>query len=369
MEICLKDTLRALRQKKNITQEALAQHLGITSQSVGKWERGEGYPDITLLPAIAAYFDVTIDDLLDVGAARKEEKYKSYQSESEKYKHEGLIEEEIALWERAYAEFPNDCRVMDHLMSAIVCRALYPMPDDDAERIYILGERILETSTDQKIRENTIHSLCITYGSRGETEKALKYADMGGNLHTVRENLRSYVIKGEEGIKECQTYLLQLLNQAAMIASQIAVKKELSAEEMVQSYRFGIDLLNLLFCDGNVGFYAFGIAWRYFSIACIYANKYRDKEKTLEALTSCVEYSVKSVQYEQQGARPYTAPLVNRLTDDPSEVTKNYTGNDCDTYYKKLSTWQNFDFLRDEPRFQALLNRLLEYAEEANHNN
>ena len=57
MEICLKHTLRSLRQQKNVTQEALAQHLGITPQSVGKWERGEGYPDITLLPAIAAYFD------------------------------------------------------------------------------------------------------------------------------------------------------------------------------------------------------------------------------------------------------------------------------------------------------------------------
>ena len=40
MEICLKHTLRSLRQQKNVTQEALAQHLGITSQSVGKWERG-----------------------------------------------------------------------------------------------------------------------------------------------------------------------------------------------------------------------------------------------------------------------------------------------------------------------------------------
>lgn len=43
MEINLKDTLRRLRQKKNITQETLAAYLGITHQSVGKWERGEGF--------------------------------------------------------------------------------------------------------------------------------------------------------------------------------------------------------------------------------------------------------------------------------------------------------------------------------------
>ena len=66
MEINLKEKLRSLRQQKNITQEALANHLGITPQSVGKWERGEGFPDITLLPKIAFYFDVTVDELLCV---------------------------------------------------------------------------------------------------------------------------------------------------------------------------------------------------------------------------------------------------------------------------------------------------------------
>ena len=182
MEICLKDTLRTLRQKKNITQETLAQHLGITSQSVGKWERGEGYPDITLLPAIAAYFDVTIDDLLDVGAARKEEKYWAYVAEAAVYEHEGLVEEIIGVWERAYHEFPNDCRIMNNLMCSIHARGIYPTPDADAERIYSLGEKILENSTDQDIRDSAINILCWVHSSRREKEEALKYAEMGGSL-------------------------------------------------------------------------------------------------------------------------------------------------------------------------------------------
>ena len=70
MEINLKEKLRTLRQRKNVTQEALANHLGITPQSVGKWERGEGYPDITLLPKIAFYFDVTVDELLCVDTSK-----------------------------------------------------------------------------------------------------------------------------------------------------------------------------------------------------------------------------------------------------------------------------------------------------------
>lgn len=70
MQINLKDKLRSLRLQKNITQEALANHLGITPQSVGKWERGEGFPDITLLPRIAFYFDIVKEKAFRKKAAR-----------------------------------------------------------------------------------------------------------------------------------------------------------------------------------------------------------------------------------------------------------------------------------------------------------
>ena len=55
--------IKALRLRRGITQEALAQHLGVTAQAVSKWERGAATPDIGMLPDISAYFGVTIDEL------------------------------------------------------------------------------------------------------------------------------------------------------------------------------------------------------------------------------------------------------------------------------------------------------------------
>ena len=66
MEIRISEKLRQLRKDKGNTQEQLALHLGISQQSVGKWERGEGYPDITLLPGIAHALGITIDELLGI---------------------------------------------------------------------------------------------------------------------------------------------------------------------------------------------------------------------------------------------------------------------------------------------------------------
>ena len=368
MEICLKDTLRALRQKKNITQEALAQHLGITSQSVGKWERGEGYPDITLLPAIAAYFDVTIDDLLDVGAARKEEKLSAYEAEVARYAHDGLVEEIIAVWERAYHEFPNDCRIMNSLMRSIHARGIYPTPDADAKRIYSLGEKILENSTDQKIRDSAIYTLCWVHSSRREKEEALKYAEMGGSLLTTREDLRSDVLEGEEGIKACQEYLTELLRTAGYTAIEMIKKDGVTAEETVAAYQLVIDLLKLLHPDGCLIGHAWNLAMSYAGIASAYA-KMQDADKTLEALEQCVEWSVRDTEYTSKGEPiRYQTPLVNRLTFDPNNRIKNFKGNTCDCNLGDFS-WVCYDFLRGDARFIALQNRMREYAEEANHNN
>ena len=59
----LGEKIRALRLRKGLTQEQVAQQLGVTYQAVSKWENGTNTPDIALLPEIAAFFGVTIDAL------------------------------------------------------------------------------------------------------------------------------------------------------------------------------------------------------------------------------------------------------------------------------------------------------------------
>ena len=52
-----------LRKNNGMTQEQLAEMLGVSSQSISKWENGVTMPDILLLTAIAGFFDITIDEL------------------------------------------------------------------------------------------------------------------------------------------------------------------------------------------------------------------------------------------------------------------------------------------------------------------
>ena len=57
--------IKALRQRRGITQEAMAQHLNITPQAISKWERADAVPDAFVLKKIAAVFNVTVDYLLN----------------------------------------------------------------------------------------------------------------------------------------------------------------------------------------------------------------------------------------------------------------------------------------------------------------
>lgn len=52
------------RHRRGITQEDLAQYIGVSKASVSKWETATTYPDITLLPQLATFFHISIDELM-----------------------------------------------------------------------------------------------------------------------------------------------------------------------------------------------------------------------------------------------------------------------------------------------------------------
>lgn len=357
MEINLKEKLRSLRQQKNITQEALAKHLGITPQSVGKWERGEGFPDITLLPKIAFYFDITVDELLCVDQVKVEDAICEYQRQSKICQHSGENQENLEIWEKAYTEFPQDCRVIEGLMHAINRDAIYPCPRDKAERIIALGEELLQKSTDTRQRENAVQCLCYTYDGI-DKEKALYYADIGGDFHITREHLRSTILDGEEGIEACQSYIMSLIHTAAMTASSMISKTQFTHEETIEAYTFAIDILKRLYSDDNVGFYAFDISYYYYCIALKYSDM-NHTGKTLEALEESCRYAIIEANLKDMD---YTAPMVNRMKHKKSDTFKNYKGNACNLRLKALED-KKFDFLRNEKVFKKIVADLEQYAE------
>ncbi len=104
------ENIARLRRKKEITQEELAGFIGVTKASVSKWENGQSMPDILLLPQLAAFFDVSIDDLIGYEPQLSKEQiqklYLEFTSDFSMLPFDKALEKVRAVLRRYYSCYP-----------------------------------------------------------------------------------------------------------------------------------------------------------------------------------------------------------------------------------------------------------------------
>ena len=118
MTIYISENIKRLRLSNDLTQEALAQILGVSFQSISKWERGESYPDITLLPLISDFFKVSIDELMGINKAQDEEELDALLKE-----YDGLRWDVDRKWktlDKLREKYPTDFRVQIRYIGKIL---------------------------------------------------------------------------------------------------------------------------------------------------------------------------------------------------------------------------------------------------------
>lgn len=109
MNVKIGTKIKALRKRDDITQEKLADALGVTCQAISKWENETGYPDIEYITPIANFFNVTTDFLFSHDTAEKQRKIDDYCKQYDAHNRERKpVEERIDLMRQALAEFPAE---------------------------------------------------------------------------------------------------------------------------------------------------------------------------------------------------------------------------------------------------------------------
>lgn len=349
MNLKLNEQLKRLRGDKGNTQEELATHLGITVQAVSKWERGEGYPDITLLPGIAAYYNVSVDDLLGVGAAEKEKKLSEYRECGAALFREGKTADRVALWRRAQHEYPNELTVIYELMFALQAEDRIAHADEIIE----YGKRLLNESTDSAHRSGAVQSLTYAYNAKKDVENAKKYAEMAGIYHSSRNQLMARLLEGDEAVEYCQCNIQTLTELIHTNINTMLHKGRFTPKEKIEAYRYVCRLYDLLYPDGNCGFYHCRYSDIYRGMAMEYF-KSGDIDPMFDCFFAAAEHSVK---YDTQEGGKYTAFMVDRLTYSRSNAYKSCTENDTGLLLKLLLD-ECFDGFREDARMRRLIEKL-----------
>lgn len=157
MELMIAERIKQYRKERNMTQDALAQALSVSPQSVSKWECGDGYPDITLLPAIANYFEVTVDELIgNDEISAKEDVQKNYFNVVHQLSHDEQLE--LAL--KYHKKYPRNWHIATSLMREIT-RHHRDKLEEYKPLLNEIAERILKECTDSVSRRNAVKSMCM----------------------------------------------------------------------------------------------------------------------------------------------------------------------------------------------------------------
>ena len=188
----LPENLKKYRVLKDLTQEDVAEYLGITAQSVSKWERGESYPDITFLPALANIFETSVDLLIGMDTIRAEETRYNIHKKAVEYQRSGDYDLAEKTYRDALLIYPNKPGMILGLASTL---ALKGNTDEAIE----LMERGLPLSINEKQKATVRATLCFLYLKAGREDKANRLASELPHTRESREVIQPLIQQGLAG--------------------------------------------------------------------------------------------------------------------------------------------------------------------------
>ena len=231
------EKIKALRKAKKLTQEQLAEFLNVSSQAVSKWETGMSSPDIDMLPRLAAFFQTSVDDLLDFDRRRIDAEVDKLVEESVPLRREP--EKAEAFYRDALRKYPNNEVLLNCLLMVI--------PNSRSQEKIEIGERLLDCTTDDEIRLDVLRILALTCHCIGETTMAESYLSRLPELYFLKTEVAAAIRSGDAQIREIEkTENVCLWTLCAML--KMREERAASSEKKAQIHVLFSGLLEL-FCQ------------------------------------------------------------------------------------------------------------------------
>ena len=181
--IYLPQKLREYRKRRGMTQENAAEALGVAPQTVSKWERGETYPDVLMLPALAHLFGVSTDALLGMDEMSAHQRRGEAYTQARIHMRRHDWNAAVSVYEEALSIWPENDGLMCDLAMAL---ALHGGPEQ-LSKAAGLCLRVLEGQAGLKVQHTARAALCYIYHKMGDKDRSAEFVRQLPHTRESRE--------------------------------------------------------------------------------------------------------------------------------------------------------------------------------------
>lgn len=343
----LNAVVREKRKELGLTQEQVADYLGVTAPAVHKWEKGATYPDVALLPALARLLKIDLNTLLCFHEELSQKEIGLFLNRVTEVFHREGFETALALAMEKVREYPANAGLLHSL--AMVLQGSLMMTDFPVQQkesyeaqIIALYERVVDCN-DPKYSSQASYMLASRLITAKEYEKAQERLDAlpepnALDRRTLQARLWMQTGKSEDAAQLLEHKLLASLQEMQATLTSLATIAVQEGDEE--------NALRLAHC-GQQQVELFGL-WNYgaYLVPLETAVARKDVAGTLSTLQTMLAALL--VPWEMTAS-----PVCKHIAQKPGE--KNFGAAFLAPVLQDLENSSSYDFLRTEPAFEQLL--------------
>ena len=245
MQLKIAENIAKFRKAKGITQDELAEFLGVTKASVSKWENGQSLPDIMLLPRIAVYFNITVDNLMGYEPQLSREQIQKIYGDLGKRFASEPFEEVFAYSKNLVKNYYSCYPFLIQICVLWVNHFMLPEKPEQQKEVLEEAEKlcnhILECCKNHGISSDILIIRAVVQMQLGKYEEVLeKMEDVLNPIRLSSQSdgllIQAYLLKGEiekaDELAQINMYnhLLQLISDAVLFLSIHLQKSDICKE-------------------------------------------------------------------------------------------------------------------------------------------
>lgn len=359
--------IKRLRMENNVTQDTLANAVGVTPQAISRWESEGGYPDIELLPLLADFFSVSTDELLGYKLSEREEELEAIKREMERLSEVGTLEERISYARNALSRYPFEWKIKENLAYCLFYSWLDTRNDSFLTEAEALCKSIIEECKDEDTRCRAIDTLISIYRETKRTDKALETVNLLVPMKYCREFAKSSGIGDGNTEVYIQDEIDKLTDCLGTAITNYVLAEDLPNDASTWDRKIGMlqisnELYRMIYGE-DMMFYHVRLSGNYWLISTFQMSSGKEEE-ALNSLESMCHHAVEyDKSYRRNHGKNYSSVFTDKLIypEPGKEFHELKEHTEC---YDKLERLQNkrYDSIRGSERFIAVVNALKEYA-------